>query len=155
MTASQTRGSQALRALALMGLGLGLTWAAGQWSGGPPSALKPGSGSSSPASTLAQEAGDAPAGPAGGGAVSEATATESAAGEAQAGAAGGPATAADGEAPAPTVEDISTEELEAEIRELERAVGEATGGSGPRDPGEIAADKPLSADTAISLPSDI
>lgn len=155
MTASHTRRSQALRALALMGLGLGLTWAAGQWSGGPPSVVTLATGASPPpASTLAQDAGGAPAGAASGGDLSETAATNAGAGESAAGDSGGPATGAN-DAPAPTVEDVSTEELEAEIRELERAVGEATGGRAPPDPGEMAADKPLSADIAIALPSDI
>jgi hypothetical protein len=147
VTTIQTRGSQALRALVLMGLGLGLTWAAGQWSGGAPSLLGPAAGPSATTSALVQESGGMPA--AGGGeAVPEVNDAE--AGDPGAGTAG-----AGGNGPATPVEDVSAEEIEAEIRELERAVSEATEGRAARDPGEIVADKPLSADTAISLPSDI
>jgi hypothetical protein len=141
VTTIQTRGSQALRALVLMGLGLGLTWAAGQWSGGAPSLLKPAAGPAT-TSALVQETGDMPA--VGGGAA------DPEANDAEAGAAG-----AGGNGPATAVEDVSAEETEAEIRELEQAVKEATEGRAARDPGEIVAEKPLSADTAISLPSDI
>ncbi len=94
------------RTLLVIGLGLGLTWAAGRsgFSRDPPSMLQLDEGN--------------PAGPA--------------------------------EVPAAgAVEELSTAEIEAELKNVEKVL------SGGPDPGEAAAEKPLPADLAVSLPSDI
>ena len=47
------------------------------------------------------------------------------------------------------VTDLSTAEVEAELKNVEKVL------SGGLDPGEVAADKPLPADLGVALPSDI
>lgn len=99
------------RTLLVIGLGLGLTWAAGQVGSGPPSILK----------------------------LDESPAADSADAN--------PATAKT--ATAGAVEELSTAEIEAELKNVEKVLSR-----GP-DPGEVVAEKPLPADLGVSLPSDI
>lgn len=47
------------------------------------------------------------------------------------------------------VRELSAAEVEAELKNVEKAL------SGGPDPGEVAADKPLPADLGVALPSDI
>lgn len=99
------------RTLLVIGLGLGLAWAAGQIGSGPPSVLK-----------LDDQPG------------ADAARAEPAAVQ--------PATAG-------AVEELSSAEIEAELKNVEKVL------SGGPDPGEAAAEKPLPADLGVSLPSDI
>ncbi len=64
-------------------------------------------------------------------------------------AATGTAGAAAGKTGAEPVTDLSTAEVEAELKNVEKVL------SGGLDPGEVAADKPLPADLGVALPSDI
>jgi hypothetical protein len=63
----------------------------------------------------------------------------------------GPPVGAADPAPAPAggIKDLSTAEVDTELRNLEQVL------RGGTDPGERAADKPLPADLAVPLPSDI
>ena len=54
-----------------------------------------------------------------------------------------------GQGGAEPVKDLSTAEVEAELKNVEKVL------SGGPDPGEAAADKPLPADLGVALPSDI
>jgi len=64
-------------------------------------------------------------------------------------AATGTASATAGKTVAEPVRDLSTAEIEAELKNVEKVL------SGGPDPGEVAADKPLPADLGVALPSDI
>ena len=64
-------------------------------------------------------------------------------------AATGTASAEAGKTGAEPVRDLSTAEIEAELKNVEKVL------SGGLDPGEVAADKPLPADLGVSLPSEI
>lgn len=59
------------------------------------------------------------------------------------------ATGTAGKTGAEPVRDLSTAEVEAELKNVEKVL------SGGPDPGEVAADKPLPADLGVALPSDI
>ena len=54
-----------------------------------------------------------------------------------------------GTASAEPIKDLSTAEVEAELKNVEKVL------SGGPDPGEAVADKPLPADLGVALPSDI
>ncbi len=54
-----------------------------------------------------------------------------------------------GQTAAEPIKDLTTAEVEAELKNVEKVLG-----GGP-DPGEVAADTPLPADLGIALPSDI
>lgn len=103
---------QIWRTLLVIGLGMGLTWAAGRIGSGPPSMLQ----------------------------LDEAPAT-------------GPASTAPATAKPPppggAVEELSSAEIEAELKNVEKVL------SGGPDPGEAVAEKPLPADLGVALPSDI
>jgi hypothetical protein len=108
------------RALVLACLGFGMAWAATQVGDGPPSS----------------------------GPVADSAEATAAAAEAPP-----PAVAPDagppGATPDPGIQDLTTAEVDAELKNLEQAL------SGRPDPGERVADKPLPADLGVPLPSDI
>jgi hypothetical protein len=56
---------------------------------------------------------------------------------------------------APAIAEVTQAEVDAEIAAAEKAIAEAGKGGTPRSRGAEVAGKPLSADLAVALPSDI